>query len=212
MTAEPTVFYVDDDPTMRASLELLLRSAGLQSEGYASAEEFLDRANPHRCGCLILDLKLGGMNGLALQKELRTRGASLPVVMISGNGEVPDAVEAMRSGAVDFIEKPFRGESLLQLVRAAIVSDTQVHRDNAVRRKIEDRIASLTPRDREIMELLLAGKAMKQIALRLGVAVQTVHKHTARIFSRLGVNNAVELTDKLRPLESSTTLGGASAQ
>lgn len=201
MTVDPTVFYVDDDPQIRASLELLLRSEGYHTQGFASAEEFLDAAEPGHCGCLILDLKLGGMNGLALQKELLSRGNYLPVVMISGNGEVPDAVEAMRTGAVDFIEKPFRGETLLKIVREAIESDTQAHRVDAKRRELQGLIASLTPRDREIMELLLAGKAVKQIAARLDVAVQTVHKHVARIFSRLDVDNAVELIERLRKLE-----------
>ncbi len=180
-----TVFVVDDDDALRDSVRVLLDSVGLAREGYASAAEFLAawRDVP---GCALLDVRMPDMSGLRLQDEMAARKIAAPVVFMTGHGDVPMAVEAMKKGAVDFVEKPCRDEDLLECVRRALAADADRRRASAVFRRI-------TPRERQVLERVLAGKAGRVIARELGVSEKTIEFHRARIMQRLGVRNREEL-------------------
>src|SRR5215470_15871953 len=169
MASEPTVFVVDDDPAMRDSLRWLLQSVGLAVETFAAAEDFLGGYDPTRAGCLVLDVRMPGMSGLNLQDELGVRHITLPVIIITGYAEVPTAVRALKTGAVDFIEKPFSDELLLERVRQALTTDLEAREAHARHREAVDRFTQLTPREREVMQLVIAGKANKVIAADLGL-------------------------------------------
>jgi FixJ family two-component response regulator len=179
------VFVVDDDDALRDSVRVLLDSVGLASEGYASGAEFLAawRDVP---GCALLDVRMPDMSGLRLQDEMAARKMVAPVVFMTGHGDVPMAVEAMKKGAVDFVEKPCRDEDLLECVRRAIAADAERRRAGAVFRRI-------TPREREVLERVLAGKAGRVIARELGISEKTIEFHRARIMQRLGVRSREEL-------------------
>jgi FixJ family two-component response regulator len=185
MHAEPTVFVVDDTPGMRASITRLLEASKLATESFASGEEFLAKADPLRPGCLVVDVRMKGMTGLELQRQLLAKGVRLPVIVVSGFADVPGVVQAMKAGAVDFLEKPFREEALLRAVRDALARD-------AARRQEEGRLASLTAREREVLDLLVAGENYKEIAARLDVSPKTVEGHRVNMLRKLGLASAVE--------------------
>lgn len=193
MACEPTVFVVDDDPAVRKSLERLGESLALPVEGFASAQEFLAAFDPARPGCVVLDLRMPGMSGLELQERLWQQGMQIPVIMVTAYGDIPSAVRAMRHGAIDFIEKPYRPQSLLERINEALTRD----RDNRVRRAQEadsrDRVATLSPREHQVMRLLAAGRSAKQIGAELGVSHKTVQVHRARIFEKLKITSVAEL-------------------
>lgn len=187
---DPVVHIVDDEPQLRRSIEMLLQSEGLDVRGYSSAEAFLRDYAGSNPGCLVLDIHLTEMSGLELQRELKLRGLLLPVVMISANGAVPNVVEAMRGGAVDFLEKPFDDDILLARIHEAIRRDMEGdHAPYAVRQ----RIRSLSPRELEVMEAMLDGQNTKSIANQLGVSVQTVDKHRGRIFEKMQIDSLLRL-------------------
>jgi RNA polymerase sigma factor (sigma-70 family) len=193
MSSTPTVFVVDDDPAVRDSLRLLLQSAHLPVATFASAQEFLagyDRAAP---GCLVLDVRMPGQSGLELQEELAARGLSLPVIIITGHGDVPMAVRAMKLGAVDFIEKPYNAQVLLERVRHALQEDARRRQEEAERTARTARLNLLTPREREVLRLLAAGKATKGIAALLGISRRTVEVHRAKIMQKMQVESIAAL-------------------
>jgi two-component system, LuxR family, response regulator FixJ len=195
MVVESTVHIVDDDPQVRESLDLLVGSVGLQSRTYASAEEFLegyedDSGLPK---CLVLDVRMPGMSGLKLQETLVAEGAELPVIMITAFGDVPMAVRAMQAGALDFIEKPVNRQVLLERILDAINQDGCRRDEQAKREETDELIATLTDREREVMELLVAGETPKQTSLRFGIGIKTVLKHRARVLEKLRVDTPVEL-------------------
>ena len=191
--SEPVVFVVDDDEAMRDALDTLIRSAGLKTALYASADEFLAGYDPEQPGCLVLDVRMPGMNGLELQQTLAEQGVNLPVIIITGHGDIPMAVEAMRAGALDFLEKPFREQDLLQRITQAIEQDANLRQEQARRAEIVARVASLTPREREIMDLVVAGKHNKAIASELGLSHKTVEFHRANIMEKTNANSVAEL-------------------
>jgi len=190
---EPTVFVVDDDRAMRDSLSWLLDSVGLRVRSYATAAEFLADHDPAQPGCLVLDVRMPGMSGLDLQAELARRGVELPTIVITGHAEVSMAVRAVKAGALDFIEKPFSDQLLLDRVRQALEIDLEVRE---VRRRREDalrRLATLTAREREVLDLVVAGKANKEIASALGLSTKTVEVHRAHVMSKMCVDSLAEL-------------------
>jgi two-component system, LuxR family, response regulator FixJ len=193
MPPEPIVFVVDDDRAMRESLRWLLESVGLTVRTYANAADFLREYEPTQPGCLVLDVRMPGMSGLDLQAELGRRGAGLPTIVVTGHAEVPMAVRAVKAGAVDFIEKPFSDQLLLDRVRQALEIDRL---EREVRRRREEarrRLESLTAREREVLMLVAAGKQNKEIAAELGLSPKTVEVHRSHVMSKMSVDSLAEL-------------------
>ncbi len=195
MMVESTVHIVDDDPDVRESLDLLVGSIGLKARTYGSAEEFLEgyEDDSDLPTCLVLDIRMPGMSGLKLQKTLADGGPKLPVIMITAHGDVPMAVRAMQAGAVDFIEKPFNRQTLLDRIWDAIDQDGRQRKEQARRAKLDELIATLTDREREVMNLIIAGETPKQTSSRFGISVKTVLKHRAKVLDKLQLDNPVEL-------------------
>jgi FixJ family two-component response regulator len=189
----PTVFIVDDDPAVLDSLRLLLRSIRVDAETYGSARDFLADYDPQRAGCLVLDVRMPEMSGLDLQERLKAMGSNLPIIFITAHGDVPTAVKAVKDGAVDFLQKPFRDQELIDKIQRAIEQDAKLRRLVAERREISERISSLTAREREVMDLVVSGKANKAIAHALGVSQRTVEIHRARVMEKLGAGSLAEL-------------------
>lgn len=193
MMTEATVFLVDDNAAVRKSVRALMESADIAVETFASAEEFLDAYDPERPGCLLLDVRLRESSGLDLQDELRRRKALLPVIVLTGHGNVPTSVRALKAGAIDFLQKPAPPNVLLERVRAAIEADRQAREAATDHSAMIERLAQLTPREREVMELLIAGKASKEIAAALKVSVRTVEGHRRMVLSKTHVSSAAQL-------------------
>jgi two-component system response regulator FixJ len=193
MTTEATVFVVDDNAGVRKSLRALMESARLVVETYASGEEFLAAYDAERPGCLVLDVRLRRSSGLDLQDELRRRKAMLPIIVLTGHGNVPTSVRALKAGAIDFLQKPTPPDVLLERVRAAIEVDRQARAGAADQTAVRERLARLTRREREVMELLIAGKTSKEIAAALRVSVRTVEGHRRMVFSKTNVSSAAQL-------------------
>ena len=193
MTSRPTVFVVDDNAGVRKSLQALMESAGLAIETYASGEEFLAAYDPERPGCLVLDVRLRRSSGLDLQDDLRRRKAMLPIIVLTGHGNVPTSVRALKAGAVDFLQKPAPPKLLLERIRAALDSDRKARAVTTERTVVMERLARLTPREREVMELLIAGNTSKEIAVAMKVSVRTVEGHRRMVLSKMDVSSAAQL-------------------
>lgn len=193
MTPEPTVFVVDDDEAVRGGLRRLMESVGLKVETYASAQAFLDNYHPEQPGCLVLDVRMPGMGGLDLQAQLGKRGVRLPIIILTGYADVPIAVSALKAGAIDLIEKPFNGQILLDRIQYAIQQDAEARRQSAAQSEIGGRLARLTPREREVMEMMVAGKASKAIAIDLEISERTVEFHRANIMKKMQARTLAEL-------------------
>lgn len=188
-----TVFVVDDSEGIRTSMEHLCEAEGLAVETYASAGEFLEAFDERRRGCLFLDLRLGASHGLDLQDELRRRDAALPVIIMTGYGDVPSSVRAFRGGAVDFLQKPVPAGALLQRIRGLMDADRRQQKAVAANRDVLRRIESLTPREREIMHGLVDGLISKEIAHQLGISTRTVEGHRRAVLRKMGVASAAQL-------------------
>jgi two-component system response regulator DctR len=193
----PLTHIVDDDEAIRDALEWLFKSRGVACATWPSAEDFLAAWRPDWRGCLVLDIRMAGMSGLECFEALRGRDATLPVVFITGHGDVPMAVAALKNGAFDFIEKPFDDNALVDVVIQALAADARRHEAAASRESVASRLSQLTPREREVMELILAGKFNKVIADALQISMRTVEVHRARVFEKMGVRSAVELAQLL---------------
>jgi RNA polymerase sigma factor (sigma-70 family) len=191
--ADPIVFVVDDDPAMRESLRWLIESIGLTVRTHATAREFLDSYDPTSVGCLVLDVRMPGLSGLELQDRLASRGTLLPIIMITGYAEVPMAVRAMKAGAIDFIEKPFSDQDLLDRVRYAIELSQRAYAEQAERAEICARVSRLTHREREVCDRVIAGKSNKMIATELGLSAKTVEVHRARLMEKLQAETLADL-------------------
>ena len=195
-----TTHIVDDDPAVRDALQWLLKSRGVISHAWDSATLFLAAAGPELCGCLLLDVRMPGMSGIELFDRLRGIGCNLPVIFLTGHGDVPMAVQALKDGAFDFIEKPYHDNALVDKVLAAIEHDArrcaQANSIRALRHKLEQ----LTQREQEVMQMILAGKLNKVIADELGIAMRTVEVHRSHIFEKMQVRSAVELSQLLSAL------------
>jgi len=193
MTAAATVFVVDDNAGVRKALSALLESAGLAVETFASGEELLAAYDPAQPGCLVLDVRLHGSSGLDLQDELRRRKATLPIIVLTGHGNVPTSVRALKAGAVDFLQKPAPPQLLLDRIRAALDVDRQARAVRSDHAAVLTRLAGLTPREREVMELLVAGKSSKEMATAMNVSVRTVEGHRRMVFLKMDVTSAAQL-------------------
>ena len=195
MTAPPvpTVFVVDDYAPGRRSIARLLRTAGFVVAVFASAEDFLAQYDPAACGCLVLDLSMPHVSGLELQSILVGKGSFLPIIFLTAHGDVSTSVQAMKHGAVDFLTKPVNDEDLLAAVRVAIEKDRVLRREQTELFEIRERLATLTPREREVLEYVVAGKLNKQIASDLGTVEQTVKVHRAHVMQKMKVHSVAEL-------------------
>lgn len=200
-----TVFIVDDDSGIRSSIRTLMKSIGLQAVAYASASEFLGAYQPHQDGCLILDIRMPGVSGLELQQALNEKGAVIPVIFITGHADIPMAVEAMRHGAFDFLQKPFRDQDLIDRVQEALTRDKETRGELREHGRIRARIASLTPREREVLELLTTGKANKMMAQDLGLSQRTVEIHRAHVMEKMAAKSIAQLVRMVMELEYRST-------
>ena len=193
MNRVPTIYVVDDDPSVSRALERLFRLAGFRFAAFATAEDFLNHESFESPACLVLDVQLPDQSGLALQEELKNRGRSAAIVFITGHGDVPMAVEAMRAGAVHFLPKPFDNQSLLAAVRQALERDSKASSDRDESREVEARLATLTGRERQVFSLVAAGAANKQIAAQLNLSLQTIKLYRGRVMQKLELKSVAEL-------------------
>ena len=191
--ARETVYLVDDEPAVLKSLSRLLRSEGFAVAAFGSPAELLERLDPSARGCFVLDLAMPGLDGLSLQKTLSDRGSELPILFLTGRGDIGKSVEAMKSGALDFLTKPVDGERLLEAVRAALERDRARRQIREEVAEIRRRLAELTPREREVMEGVVAGRLNKQIAASLGTALKTVKIHRGRMMEKMGARSVADL-------------------
>ncbi len=187
------VMLVEDDQGMRDSLEYMLRSNGYDVRTYANATELIDDYDPHCHGCLVVDLKLPSMSGLDLQQHLQKKGGNHPFLVITGHGDIPTAVEAMKVGAVDFLEKPFDESVFLSRVNQALRKDALNRDRKSANSDVEDRFNSLTPRERQVMELVVDGMLTKQIARQLGISTKTVEVHRSHVTKKMHVQSVAQL-------------------
>lgn len=188
-----TIYVVDDDEGVRNSLRFLLKSVGLTARTLASAQAFLESYQPKQPGCVVLDVRMPGMSGLELQQQLNLRGAIIPVIFITGHGDIPMAVEAMQHGAFDFLQKPFRDQDLIERIHRALERDARNRAALAHRDRIRERFESLTPREHEVLSLMTRGKPNKVMAAELGVSQRTVEIHRARVMDKMGARSLPEL-------------------
>jgi len=189
----PVVFIVDDDDAVRESLEFLMKSIDQSAESFASAKDFLNAYNPDRPGCLLLDIRMPGMSGIELQEELRRRSIHIPVIFITGHGDVPMAVKAIQAGAADFIQKPFRDQELIDRIREVIAADAEDRAERLERNEILHRMSTLTEREREVMEQVVVGKANKVVAIDLSVSQRTVEIHRANVMEKMKAKSLAQL-------------------
>jgi FixJ family two-component response regulator len=197
----PIVFVIDDDEEVRNGLKLLLESIGLSVICYASASLYLDAFDPSQPGCLVIDIRMPGMSGLDLQEKLAEYPLHPPVIIITGHGDVPMAVRAVKAGAVDFIEKPFRDQILLDSVHRAIEMDAK-QRGEALRiSDIQNRLSQLTPREREVLDLVVGGMRNKTISAQLGITLSTVEAHRSRVMEKMGADSLSHLMRMMLTLE-----------
>jgi len=203
MSQAPVVFVVDDDPSVRSSLKFLISSVGLQVESFDSADALLQRELPDAPSCLVLDVRLRGLSGLDFQRELAARNCHMPIIFITGHGDIPMSVRAMKAGAIEFLTKPFRDQDLLDAVRIALAKD----RERCERKKevsdLKERFNSLTPREQEVISMVVSGMLNKQIADQLGTAENTVKVHRSRAMEKMHAQSVAELVKMVGKLESS---------
>jgi two-component system response regulator DctR len=190
---EPTVFIVDDDEAVRDSIQELVNSVGLSAEVYASAQQYLETFDPERPGCLVLDVRMARLSGRALQAKLNQMHARIPIVFISGHGDIPMAVKAIKAGAVDFVQKPYHEQQLLDSINEALRRDAAARHGSVDRREFEARLQWLTEREREVMDLAVQGLSSKAIAKQLDISPRTVDVHRSRLLDKLAVGSLVEL-------------------
>ena len=199
---QPTIFIVDDDPAMRDSLSWLIETIGYPVKVFSSAQEFLDAYQPDNPGCLILDVRLPGMSGLQLQQKMKGDGIHLPVIIISGHGDVPMAVKAMQQGAMVFLEKPFRDQELLDNIQEALVVDEQNRKRDAISSEVQTCVDLLTQREKEVMELMVKGNPSKEIARHCGISVKTIEIHRARVMEKMKASSLPELVHMVLNLQA----------
>lgn len=190
---EATVFVIDDDPSMRAATQRLLKSVGLHAETFATPQDFLQRKLPQGPSCLVLDVRLPGMSGLDVQRRLNEVGVQIPVIFITGYGDIPMSVQAMKSGAVEFLTKPFRDQDLLDAIHDALQRESEMKQQRDQIEELKQRYQTLTAREREVMGLLISGMLTKQIASRLGTSEITAQVHRGQVMHKMQANSPAEL-------------------
>jgi FixJ family two-component response regulator len=206
-TAKPIVFVVDDDVWVRESLETLIRDEGWQPETFSSAQQFLDRPRALTPSCLVLDISLPGLNGLELQKRVAVERTDMPIIFITGHGDIPMSVGAMKAGAVEFLTKPFNDQVLLTAIRQALERSRLALAQEAEMQELRDRYASLTPREMQVMALVVSGLLNKQVGGELGIAEKTVKAHRGQVTQKMKANSVadlVKMAEKLHLTERST--------
>jgi len=203
MTQAPVVFVVDDDPSVRSSLKFLMSSVGLQVESFDSADALLQRKLPDAPSCLVLDVRLRGLSGLDFQRELAARNCHMPIIFITGHGDIPMSVRAMKAGAVEFLTKPFRDQDLLDAVRLALEKDRERRERKKEVSDLKERFNSLTPREQKVISMVVSGMLNKQIADQLGTAENTVKVHRSRAMEKMHAQSVAELVKMIAKLESS---------
>lgn len=208
----PMIYLVDDDEAVRDSLGMLFKSIGLKHESYASALDFLQHYDPRRHACLVADIRMPGLSGLELQQRLNEQGAEIPIIFITGHGDVPMAVTAMKSGAADFIQKPFRDQDLIDRIHKGLDRDRESRASRAERDVIRERIALLTPRENEVMQRVVRGQANKVIAMDLGVSQRTVELHRARVMRKLKMRSLAELVHAIDKIGGGVPSGTAESR
>jgi RNA polymerase sigma factor (sigma-70 family) len=202
MTGTPVVFVVDDDPSVRSSLKFLISSEGLHVESFDSADSFLRRKPPDAPTCLVLDVRLRGLSGLDFQRELAAKNIRIPIVFITGHGDIPMTVRAMKAGAIEFLTKPFRDQDLLDAVRIALERDRARREQEKEVADLQQRFKSLTPREQEVISMVASGMLNKQIAGQLGVAENTVKVHRSRAMEKMCAQSFAELVRMIEKLKS----------
>ena len=204
-TAKPIVFVVDDDVWLRESLETLIQDEGWQPETFASAQEFLDHPPTFSPSCLVLDICLPGLNGLELQKRVAVERTDMPIIFITGHGDIPMSVGAMKAGAVEFLTKPFNDTVLLEAIRQALERSRVALTREEERHELRDRYASLTPRERDVMTLVVSGLLNKQVAGELGISESTVKAHRGQVMQKMNANSVADLVKMTARLHQSAT-------
>ena len=190
---DATVFVIDDDARMRAATERLLKSVGLRAESFATPKDFLTRRLPDGPSCLVLDVRLPGISGLDVQRKLTEMGVQIPIIFITGHGDIPMTVKAMKSGAVEFLTKPFRDQDLLDAIQQALQRQRETRQQQLAIQELKKRYQTLTPREREVMGLLVSGMLTKQIASRLGTSEITAQVHRGQVMHKMNANSPAEL-------------------
>jgi len=205
-TAKPIVFVVDDDVWIRESLQTLLEDEGWQPETFASAQEFLDRPRAFAPSCLVLDISLPGLNGLELQKRVSVERTDMPIIFITGHGDIPMSVGAMKAGAVEFLTKPFNDDVLLTAIRQALERSRLALAQEVEMQELRDRHASLTPRERDVMALVVSGLLNKQVAGELGITESTVKAHRGQVMQKMKANSVADLVKITARLHQSAAM------
>lgn len=189
----PTVFIVDDDDRMRAAMQRLLKTVGLQSQSFATPQEFLRHKLPETPNCLVLDVRLPGMSGLEVQQKLNEAGTQIPIIFITSHGDIPMTVKAMKSGAVEFLTKPFRDQDLIDAIQQALKNNSEARQQQSEIARLKERYAKLTTREREVMRLVISGMLTKQIASTIGITEITATVHRGQVMRKMQANSPAEL-------------------
>jgi RNA polymerase sigma factor (sigma-70 family) len=196
------VYVIDDDPSIREAIKSLIRSVGMHVETLASAQEFMASRRPDAASCLVLDVRMPGLSGLDLQRDLSDAGIRIPIIFITGHGDIPMSVRAMKAGAVEFLTKPFRDQDLLDAISQALDRDREARKQQADMADLRKRLDHLTPREREVMDLVVAGLLNKQIAVRLGISEVTVKLHRHQVMEKMKADSLAELVRMSEKLAS----------